>query len=233
MQALKYHDLVWLDQLRGILVSRVVVVDGLVNGLAFLQSLDLHTHEGEVVLPGVQGGEARGLAARTVVGVVIVQADNCHHVPDGCVPRLHLRAQSSQNTSKEGRFATARVRRHANDHRSVFQLCRGIHNWVHVIFPSVGRVKFNAIHLPQFVLRLGRWPHQTSRHTLPTSPQRCACNVRPASRTDKVEASKEPQCRCCHWQCQGVGSSSHGEQFKILAMNTQCCLPRAILFRAL
>ena len=62
VQALENHDLVGLDELRWVLVAGVMVVDGLVDRLPLLQGLDLNTHESEVVLPGIQGSEASGLA---------------------------------------------------------------------------------------------------------------------------------------------------------------------------
>mmetsp|Transcript_92639 Transcript_92639/g.200267 ORF Transcript_92639/g.200267 Transcript_92639/m.200267 type:complete len:452 (-) Transcript_92639:14-1369(-) len=164
VQALEDHHLVGLEELRGVLVARVVVVDRLVHGLLLLQRLDLGTHEREVVLLRVQGGPARGLAARAVVGVVVIQAHHGHHVTDGRVALDHLGAQGTQDAAQEGGLAAAGVRRNADDHRGVLQLLIRIHDGLHVISPGVGRVELDAIHLTELLLGLGRGPDEASGH---------------------------------------------------------------------
>ena len=62
-----------------------VVVDGLRDGLAVLQGLDLLVHEVEVVLALIEGGEAGLLAAIAVVEMVIIEADDGGKVGDESV----------------------------------------------------------------------------------------------------------------------------------------------------
>mmetsp|Transcript_42916 Transcript_42916/g.108892 ORF Transcript_42916/g.108892 Transcript_42916/m.108892 type:complete len:455 (-) Transcript_42916:8-1372(-) len=208
VQALEDHDLVRLEELRRVLEARVVVVDGFVHCLALLQRLDLDTHQREVVLPGIQGRQARGLAAGTVVGVVVVQADDSHHVADGRVPRRHLRAQGTQDAAQEGGLAAAGVRSDADDHRSRADVLGRRDDGLHVVRPSVRRVQLDAIHLPQLRLGLRRGPGQTCGHTVAPGTQGhqkasiAAAQTRSARR-DECALPKEHQGR--QWQQKGVG----------------------------
>ena len=59
-----------------------VVVDGLGDGLAVLQGLDLLVHEVKVVLALVEGGEAGHLAAIAVVEMEVIEADDGGEVGD-------------------------------------------------------------------------------------------------------------------------------------------------------
>eukprot|EP01083_Nonionella_stella_P051859 137708_1 len=69
-----------LNLLGGVKGSVDVVVDGLHDGLSVLECQDVLVHEVELLLGGVQGGEARDLAALAVVEMVIIEADDGGHV---------------------------------------------------------------------------------------------------------------------------------------------------------
>jgi hypothetical protein len=71
-----------VDLLGGVQKARHVVVDGLVDGLALLEGLDLVVHQVKVLGLGVQGGDAGLAAALAVEAVVVVQADDGGHVGD-------------------------------------------------------------------------------------------------------------------------------------------------------
>ena len=82
VQALDDEDLGGLDPLRRVEEPGHVVVDGLVDGLALAQRLDLLVHEVEVLAALVERGDLLDLAAVAVVGVVVVEADDGGHVGD-------------------------------------------------------------------------------------------------------------------------------------------------------
>ena len=65
-----------LDGLGGVEGTIDVVVDGLGDGLAILECLDLLVHEVKVVLTLIEGGESRYLTAVTVVQMEIIKADD-------------------------------------------------------------------------------------------------------------------------------------------------------------
>merc|ERR1719362_2736467 len=83
MEALENHDFVGLNQLWRVLVAGVMVVDGLVNCLSLLEGLNLGTHQSKVVLPRIQCCQSCGLPTCTVIRVVVIKANNCHHVAYG------------------------------------------------------------------------------------------------------------------------------------------------------
>merc|ERR1719373_920293 len=142
-----------------------MIVNWFVHRLLVLQCFDLHTHEREVVFLRVECREACGLAASAVIGVVVVEANHSHHITDGSVAWLHVRAQSPQYAPEEGRLTTTRVCRDANDHGCLLKCFGGWHDWFHVIRPSVGWVQFDAVLLAK--LGLGFWgrPHKARWYT--------------------------------------------------------------------
>jgi len=104
-----------------------VVVDGLHDGLALLERLDMLEHEIEALLGGVECGKAGDLASSTVVEMVIIKADDGGHVGNEGVglpsaiakstakgPAL-ITAKGGGDTSHEGRFAAAGVGGKADD----------------------------------------------------------------------------------------------------------------------
>ena len=120
-----------LDGLRGVKGSVHVVVDGLLNGLSVLEGLDLLEHQVKVVLLRVEGGEARNLTALTVVGVVVIEADNGGEVRHEGVSLPSSVAESTSEGSNnissegrsqpahEGRLSAARVSGDSNDKGSL------------------------------------------------------------------------------------------------------------------
>eukprot|EP01083_Nonionella_stella_P288395 981374_1 len=99
VKSLNDDDRGGLNLLRGVHGSVHVVVDGLHDGLSVLKRLDVLEHEVELLLGGVQGGEARDLAALAVVEMVIIEADDGGHVGDEGVG---LPSSLSSESSSEG-----------------------------------------------------------------------------------------------------------------------------------
>mmetsp|Transcript_81113 Transcript_81113/g.180263 ORF Transcript_81113/g.180263 Transcript_81113/m.180263 type:complete len:454 (+) Transcript_81113:3-1364(+) len=174
MQALNDHNLVGLDQLRGILEARVVVVDRLVDGLPRLQRRHLRIHELEIVLLRVQRCETCHLAAGTIVDVVVVQANHRHHVAHGGVTRRHLGAQGAEDASEESGLAATGVSCDADHDWRIRKGLRGRHNGRHALLPVVGGIHGDVAILLELGLRLRARPNQAcagatastrSRHT--------------------------------------------------------------------
>mmetsp|Transcript_119008 Transcript_119008/g.348495 ORF Transcript_119008/g.348495 Transcript_119008/m.348495 type:complete len:234 (+) Transcript_119008:738-1439(+) len=208
MKALKHHNLVRLNELRRVLVARVMVVDGLVHRLALLERLDLSTHQGKVILPCVKGCEPSFLSACPVVHVVIIKTDHGHHVPDGGMSGSDLRAEGSQDAAQEGGLATPGVSCHADDYRCLVKLLCRRQDWVHVICPCMGRIEGDAVHLTQLGLGLWRGPGQASGHAV------CACSER-----DGLAAGLQMRAGCawCHkgypaQQGQADKGRTHGQE---------------------
>mmetsp|Transcript_16818 Transcript_16818/g.40227 ORF Transcript_16818/g.40227 Transcript_16818/m.40227 type:complete len:217 (-) Transcript_16818:220-870(-) len=80
VKALDDDDGSGLDLLGRVERSVDVVVDGLHDGLAVLEGLHVLEHEVELLLGGVERGEAGDLAAAAVVEMVVVEADDGGHV---------------------------------------------------------------------------------------------------------------------------------------------------------
>mmetsp|Transcript_58317 Transcript_58317/g.123752 ORF Transcript_58317/g.123752 Transcript_58317/m.123752 type:complete len:254 (+) Transcript_58317:157-918(+) len=97
MQTFEDHHLIRLDELRSVFVASIMIIDRLIYGLPLLEGLDLGAHEFEVVLASVQCRELRDLAAKAVVDVIVVEADDSHDITDGRVPRGYLSAKSAQD----------------------------------------------------------------------------------------------------------------------------------------
>lgn len=76
VKTLENDDRGGLDGFRSVKSTVDVVVNGLGDGLSFLERLDLFVHQVEVVLKGVQGGQTSHLTSISVVQVVVVKAND-------------------------------------------------------------------------------------------------------------------------------------------------------------
>ena len=91
-----------------------MVVDGLGDSFAFLESFDLLVHEVEVLGFGGKGGDLGFLATITIKRVVVIKADDGGHVTDQGVTvwvstfrGLGDTAEDSGNTAHEGGLAAS------------------------------------------------------------------------------------------------------------------------------
>ena len=84
-----------------------MVVDGFLNSLSVLESGKLLEHKVEVVLNGVKSSKPRNLTAITVVGVVVIKADNSGKVRNKGVgfPSTISSKSSSKRSSLSERLA--------------------------------------------------------------------------------------------------------------------------------
>lgn len=118
------EDLGGLDELWRVEQPGDVVVDGLIHGLPFLESLNLLVHQVEVVGPRVERGDALLLPPGPVEGVVVVEADHGGGVADEGVgvgvpaPRgLRRAAKHAGEPPHEGALPAPGVSGQADHHR--------------------------------------------------------------------------------------------------------------------
>ena len=79
-----------------------MVVDGLFNSLSVLKGSKLLEHKVEVVLNGVKSGKSGNLTSTTVVGVVVIKADNSGKVRNEGVGFPSI--ISSESSSKRSNY---------------------------------------------------------------------------------------------------------------------------------
>mmetsp|Transcript_11820 Transcript_11820/g.16430 ORF Transcript_11820/g.16430 Transcript_11820/m.16430 type:complete len:410 (+) Transcript_11820:397-1626(+) len=127
VEALNNHDRGGLDLLGGVQGTVDVVVDGLLDGLAGLELLQLFVHEVEVVLLLVKSGQTRNLTAVSVVQMVVIEADNCcgrRHkgvglpatIAEATTKHLHtISAEHASKTAHEGGLTAARIGSYTNE----------------------------------------------------------------------------------------------------------------------